>query len=186
MFRSHVSQVAVVTACVVGLVACGSSSQSGQPVASTSSPSANTSAEAGHRYQASLALQGQPEVSPDGNDIVVAVRVTNTGTGIFGSETKPNAVNLGAHSIDAAGTIMNNDLKHSELPQVAPGATVTTTIKMPAGQLLGKRAEILPVEENVSWFDAWGTKPLVVGPFEACSGKVCDASGKPLPVAPAQ
>ncbi|GAA0889910.1 hypothetical protein [Rhodanobacter soli] len=50
-------------------------------------------------------------------------------------------------------------------------------------------AQILPVQENVAWFDTWGTKALALGPFDnranAATGKICDANGKPLPPAAA-
>ena len=190
MVRSRELQFAVVLVAVFGLAACGSN-QPGQSAATSAQPSAMATAPAsGKHYQATLALQGQPEVTADGKNIVVTVHVTNTGSGTFGSETQPNNVNLGAHSIDSAGKVVDNDLSRGHLPQVASGDTITATILMATDQLLNKRAEILPVQENVGWFDNWGTKPLIVGPFEACSspatGKVCDTAGKPLSVAPGQ
>jgi hypothetical protein len=136
-------------------------------------------------FQAKLALQGAPSISADGEDIVVLVRVTNSGTATFGSQTTPNNVNLGAHSIDASGKIIDNDVARGHLPQIAPGAEATATILLPIDKVLNKRAELLPVQENVAWFDQWGTRPLIVGPFNGCSsdalGKVCDATDKPLP-----
>lgn len=190
MSGSRGFQLVVIVACVVGLVACGSG-QPDQETASSGVASATvaTAPAAGQHYQASISLDGQPEVTADGKSILVTVRVTNTGTGIFGSATMPHPVNIGAHSIDPAGKIVNNDLARGILPQTEPGATTTATIQLPTDQLLGKRAEILPVLEAVSWFDQWSppTRPLIVGPFKACSnatiGNVCDASGEPLAVA---
>lgn len=193
MSRSRAVQLLLVVACAVGLAACGfdhsgqqaESSSSGAPVASDASASLT-----GPHYQASISLVAQPEVGADGKDIVVTVRVTNTGNGAFGSANTPHPVNIGAHSIDAAGKVLNIDLSRGKLPQVAPGSSATAAIEMPVDSLLGRRAEILPVEEGVAWFNQWPTnptQPLIVGPFMTCgnpaAGKVCDTTGKPLPVA---
>lgn len=117
------------------------------------------------------------------------MNVTNDGKETFGSATTPNNVNLGAHAIDSSGNVVDNDLARGHLPQIAPGATEEATILLSIAPTLGHRVELLPVQEGVNWFDAWGTKPLTVGPFAACRdtavGKVCDASGKPLPKAAA-
>lgn len=139
------------------------------------------------RYHAVLGLADHPEVTRDGRHIVVTVNVTNMGSSVFGSAPVPHSVNLGAHSIDATGKIINNDLARGHLPWIAPGATQTASIVLPVAGTIGHRVELLPVEEGVSWFDAWGTAPLIVGPFSACrrqsTQSVCDAAGKLLPVA---
>lgn len=188
MIRAHALHLAVMVGCVAGLAACGSGQQ-GQPAATsaTAEASAPAAPAPGQHYQASISLVGQPELSADGKDILVTVHVTNTGSGTFGSMTEPNNVNLGTLNVDSADKVLSYGLPRGHLPQVAPGTTVTATIKMPIAQLVGNRAEILPVQENVGWFDKWGTQPLVVGPFEACSdpsrGKVCDGQGNPLATA---
>lgn len=173
---------------VFALAACGSSQQ-GSPSsapgsAQTEAISSTASAE---QYRAQMALVGQPSVTADGKNVKVTVTVTNSGMTAFGPATGSHGVTLGAHSIDATGKIVVQDLARGNLPQIGPGATQQATILLPVSGVLGHSAELLPVEEGVAWFDAWGTKPLVVGPFEACSnssvGAVCDASGKPLPVA---
>lgn len=172
----------IALACLITLSACNSSNQ-----AENQQMSSSTGAPSGGSYQASLTLSAPPEISSNGQSIIVIVNVTNIGSGTFGSTTTPNNVNLAAHGIDATGKIVDQDLVRAHLPQVTPGATASATILLPVGKILGKSAEILPVQENVAWFDKWGTKPLKVGPFEACSdaanGKVCDSNGKPLPVA---
>lgn len=175
---------------VFALAACGSS----QPANTSAAPgeqakTSESAAQAGH-YHAELALAGQPAVTADGKDIMLTINVRNDGVGSFGSATEPHNVNLGAHALDAAGKVVINDLARGHLPQIASGATEKASILLPVSQTLRHRVELLPVQEGVSWFDAWGTKPLVVGPFNVCSdaavGKVCDASGKPLQAAPAQ
>jgi len=188
----RIRQTALVLAIlpVLALSACGSSQPSGTPaVAGEQTETSPPVAQDGH-YHAELVLAGQPAVTADGKDIVVTVNVSNDGVGAFGSATEPHNVNLGAHVLDAAGKVVINDLARAHLPQIAPGETVKASILLPVSQTLAHRIELLPVQEGVSWFDAWGTKPLVVGPFDACSdaavGKVCDAGGKPLQATPAQ
>lgn len=191
MMCTHTLQLAVLVACAASLAACGSSQQ-GQPVATSASAAAPGPAAPapGQHYQASISLVGQPEVSADGKDVVVVVRVTNDGTLAFGTQaTNEHNVNLGAHAVDAAGRWIVSDLARGTMPEVAPGQAVKATIQLPIAKVIGYSAEILPVEENVAWFDKWGTKPLVVGPFKSCSdpskGKLCDAQGNPLATAAA-
>jgi len=175
---------------VFALGACGSSQPSDtSAVAGEQTKAFAPAAQDGH-YHAELVLAGQPAVTADGKDIVVTVNVSNDGVGAFGSATEPHNVNLGAHAVDATGNVVINDLARGHLPQIASGATEKASILLPVSQALSLRVELLPVQEGVNWFDAWGTKPLVVGPFNVCSdaavGQVCDASGKPLRAAPVQ
>lgn len=188
MIRGHALHLAVMVACTAVLAACGSGQQGQSAATSTSAAAPGTAAPAsGQHYQASISLVGQPEISADGKDVVVTVHVTNTGSGTFGSTTEPNNVNLGALNVDSTGKVLSYGLPRGHLPQVGPGATVVATTKLPIEQLVGNTVEILPVQEGVAWFDKWGTKPLVVGPFKACSdpskGKLCDAQGNPLATA---
>lgn len=178
---------------VFALAGCGSGQQANTSVTANDAGQAQASAPVAPtgNYHAQLALAGSPAVTADGKDVLVAVSVTNDGATPFGTQATPvHNVNLGAHAVDATGKVVENDLARGTMPEVAPGATVKATILLPVGKVLDHSAELLPVEEGVGWFDQWGTRPLVVGPFEACSnaaaGKVCDASGKPLPVASAQ
>lgn len=175
------------------LAGCGSSQPGSTAVASVNAQPGSASAPAtqAKHYHAELALAGSPRVTADGKDILVTVNVTNDGSAPFGTQaTAADNVNLGAHSIDTTGKVVDNDLARGSMPEVEPGATVKATILLPVDKVLGRGAELLPVEEGVGWFDKWGTKPLVIGPFEVCggnaAGKVCDGTGKPLPVLPAQ
>lgn len=173
---------AVLTGCSSSQPAGGS--ESAGATGSPKTPATTTSPQAGS-YKAKLALVGAPAVTANGKDILVTVQVTNEGKTAFGSVSEPHNVNLGAHAVDASNKKVVNDLARGNLPQIAPGATAQASILLPVSQTLGYRAEILPVEEGVAWFDQWGTQPLVVGPFKACAnasmGTACDASGKPLP-----
>ncbi len=146
-------------------------------------PAAPANALTADQVSVQMTLQGAPTLSADGQSIDVAVTLANHGKTVL-SSTGPNPVNLGAHSADANGTVIDNDLARAGLPDIAPGGQATVTIQLPVNKTLGKSAQILPVQENVSWFDAWGTKPLVVGPFNSCAtpatSKMCGADGKPL------
>lgn len=147
-------------------------------------PSQRAQAKSAGHFRAKVTLVGPPKISIDGKNILVTVNVSNDGVGTFGMDTAPNQVNLGAHSIDASGKIIDNDLARWHLPKIAPGMTAKTTVLLPIADTLGHRVELLPVQEGVAWFDEWGTEPLVIGPFLSCeppvTRKVCDASGKPL------
>ncbi len=174
------------------LAACGSGQDqaaSTQPAASDATtaapaaPAAPADALTADQVNVQMTLQGAPTLSADGQSIDVAVTLANHGK-VALSSTGPDPVNLGAHSADTAGTVIDNDLARASLPELAPGGQATVTIHLPVDKTLGKSAQILPVQENVAWFDTWGTKPLVVGPFNSCAsaeaGKVCGADGKPL------
>lgn len=178
---------------VFALVACGSSQpgNTSAETAKTQPAAASASTERAGHYHAKLALAGPLAVTADGKDVVVSVNVTNDGPAPFGTQATPvHNVNLGAHSIDVTGKVVDNDLARGSMPEAAPGATVKATILLPMDKVLGYSAELIPVEEGVGWFDQWGTKSLSVGPFKKCSvgqtGPVCDASGNPLPVVPLQ
>ncbi|CAM5235755.1 hypothetical protein RLIN73S_02555 [Rhodanobacter lindaniclasticus] len=171
------------------LAACGSgqdqaaSQQPADTGTATTAPAAAANALTADQVNVQMTQQGAPTLSADGQSIDVAVTLANHGKAAL-SPAGPNPVNLGAHSADASGTVIDNDLARASLPDIAPGGQATVTIQLPVDKTLGKSAQILPVQENVAWFDAWGTKPLVVGPFNSCTnsatGKVCGADGKPL------
>lgn len=181
--------IALPAAIALALAACSSGQDqaaSTQPTATDASIAATAApadALTAGQVNVQMTLQGAPTLSADGQSIDVAVTLANHGT-VALSSTGPDPVNLGAHSADAAGRVIDNDLARASLPELASGGQATVTIQLPIDKTLGKSAQILPVQENVAWFDTWGTKPLVVGPFNTCAnaadGKVCGADGKPL------
>ena len=191
--RAHrISLTGLAISIALTLAACSSGQDqaaSQQPAATgtaataPAAPAAPANALTADQVSVQMTLQGAPTLSADGQFIDVAVTLANHGK-VALSSTGPNPVNLGAHSADANGTVVDNDLARAGLPDIAPGSQATMTIQLPVDKTLSKSAQILPVQENVSWFDAWGTKPLVVGPFNSCAtpaaGKVCGADGKPL------
>lgn len=181
--------IALAVGSTLALTACSS----GQDSAVTSPPTAATSASVGisaplspNQIGVQMALQGSPTLSADGTSITATVELTNNGKVMLTSEgAKP--VNLGAHSADASGKIVNNDLVHAPIPDIAVGSQATVTIQFPVSQVIGKTVQIVPVQEGVAWFDTLGVKALVVGPFSKCANpataKVCNANGQPLEAA---
>lgn len=177
--------IALAIASTLTLAACNS----GQDNAATNQPAAGAPATiaaiplTADQVDVQMTLQGAPTLSADGHSIAVTVNLANHGkTTLASSGASP--VNLGAHSADASGKVVNLDLARASFPAIAPNNQAAITIQLPVAQVMGKSAQILPVEEGVAWFDAWGTKPLTVGPFNSCAspatGKVCNADGTPL------
>ncbi len=179
-------------ASTLALGACSSSQEGSdqQSKASTASPmpSAPAATLTADQVNVKLTLQGEPVLTADGQNIAVTVDLANSGKTLWTSAGS-NPVNLGAHSVDANGKIINNDLVHAALPDIAPGTSTAVTILLPVAGIVNESAQILPVQEGVAWFDTWGTKPLTVGPFNSCKntaeGAICNADGKPLATTPA-
>ncbi len=136
-----------------------------------------------------LSQQGLASVSPDGKDIVVTVDLGNSGK-VALSSTGKYPVHLGAHSVAADGKVIENDLARANIPVIAPGSSAQVTILLPIDKTLNYSVQLLPVQEQVAWFDSLGTKPMVVGPFLSCNvndvSKVCGTDGKPLATLPAK
>lgn len=178
--------IALAVASTLALTGCDSGHE--QPSTDTpATPGPATPAATGpltaDQVNVEMTLLGPPLLSMDGQSVSVTVNIANHGkTTLSSAGAEP--VHLGAHSADAAGMIINRDLARANIPDIAPKGQATVTIQLPADELIGNNAEILPVQEGVAWFDTWGTKPLTVGPFSNCTSpatvKVCDAKGQPL------
>lgn len=186
MFTIRHTLTALAVASTLALVACSSgqdNSTANPPAAAGATPAASASPLTADQVNVQMTLQGAPTLSADGQFIDVTVSLANHGKTTLTS-TGSNPVNLGAHSADAKGTIVENDLARAAIPDTVPNSQATVTIQLPVDKIVGNSAQILPVQEGVAWFDTWGTKPLVVGPFNSCAstamGKVCGADGKPL------
>lgn len=176
-----------VLAIVAALTLAGCSSEQGNtPAPAAPEASAATGVPlTADQVNVQMTLEGAPMLSTTGQFVAVTVKLVNHGkTTLTSKGTYP--VNLGAHSADANGKIVNRDLARAAIPVITPDGQATVTIQLPVNEIIGKSADILPVQEGVAWFDKWGTKPLIVGPFSTCTSPttgVCDASGKPLAIA---
>jgi hypothetical protein len=184
---------AAVTAALV-LTACNApqDEQAGSAVENAATPSATPASDTtgmntaltGNQVKVGLTLQGQPILSVDGQTITVNVDLGNGGTVTLASNGS-YPVNLGAHSVDAAGKIVSHDLARAALPEaIPPNGHAVVSIKLPVESSLGYSVQILPVQEGVAWFDSFGVSPLTVGPFKPCGAdvqaKVCGADGSAL------
>ncbi|MDE2463152.1 MAG: hypothetical protein KGO02_05500 [Alphaproteobacteria bacterium] len=202
--KKHLKLTALAAATVLALGACssgqdnGSSQQAPAPaVAPAVSPvlSAKTVAEAGlnqpltpAQINVVLTQEGNPVITPDGKNIAVTVGLSNHGQVALISKGK-YPVHFGAQRLGANGKA-DMDLSRAMIPLIDPGSSAQVTIMLPVDKMLNHSAELLPVQEQVAWFDAWGTKPVVVGPFSECTGsmagKICGPDGKPLATQPAK
>lgn len=172
----------------LGLAACTAGNQDNPP-APTAAPGA-TNSPAGmnvpltsSQVKISMQLQGSPQVGADGKSLIAAVQLDNQGSTVLVSKgTYP--VTLGAHAADARGEIVVNDLARADIPVTPPGGHAAINIALPLDQSLGHLIQILPVQEAVNWFDQFGVKPLVLGPFQQCAdpGRICGPDGAALTV----
>lgn len=128
---------------------------------------------------ARLSIVGVPTLSVDGTTIDVTVDITNSGTRTLTSSTS-FPVRLGNHIIDGSGNVLQLDVERFDIPDIAPGMHAATTIHMASAAVMGngKRFRIDLLQEGVSWFQAWGTVPVEVGPYSRCptvgTGNLCN------------
>ncbi|MFA6230631.1 MAG: hypothetical protein WC617_10765 [Rhodanobacter sp.] len=191
--RSLLLSLTISSALTLAACSSGQDTASTQQAAPEAAPSPDASginqALTADQVNVHLSQQGAAAVSPDGKDIAVTVDLGNSGK-VALSSTGKYPVHLGAHSMAADGKVIENDLARANIPIIAPGGSAQVTILLPIDKTLNYSVQLLPVQEQVTWFDSLGTKPLVVGPFLSCSesdaGKVCGANGKPLAQLPAK
>ncbi|PTR32894.1 YD repeat-containing protein [Luteibacter sp. OK325] len=128
---------------------------------------------------ATLAIVGVPHLSVDGTTIDVTIDIGNSGSRTLTSSTQ-YPVHLGNHVYDGSGNMIKGDVERFNIPDIAPGAHGTTTIHMASAAVLGngRRFRIDLVQEGVSWFEGWGTRPLEIGPYSTCptagTGNLCN------------
>jgi len=98
--------------------------------AATAAPAATTNTLTADQVNVQMTLQGAPILSADSQPIDVAVTLADHGKTVLAS-TGPNPVNLGAHSADANGTVIDNNLARAGLPDIASGGQAMVTIQLP-------------------------------------------------------
>ncbi len=109
--------------------------------------------------------------------------VKNDGTATLMSAGN-DSVHLGAHLLGSDSQIVDNDLARAKISVIKPGGSAQVIILLPESKTLGFRASILPVQERVAWFNKWGIKPVMVGPFKVCrharEHTVCGQNNMPI------
>lgn len=169
----------------LGLVACNSAQQQSAPA--TMADQSNTAAGMSTSLtaeQAKVSLTvGTPTVTADGKSLVVPVTLTNNGGTTLVSAGK-YPVTISGHAIDANGRVVVFDLPRANISATPPGGHATTNLMVPVDQIRGRRIQLFPVQEGVAWFDHWGFKPIVIGPFDNCAApnqdKLCNTGGTAL------
>lgn len=168
---------AVVT---VALVSSGCNKDTGAPAEKAPTAQAPTGPaplnETSAKSTVSLAVP--PTVSQDGTAVQYEISVKNDGGAQF-SSGGTNPVNLGSQTVDASGKV-NMEFVRTPLPSaIAPGSSVNVKVSVPVEGTLDKKIRVLLVQEGVNWFDAWGQKPVEIGPFTKCGSDICN-DGKPM------
>jgi hypothetical protein len=135
------------------------------------------------KVKASVALQDPPTFIPDSGKVRVHIKLVNSGSSEFTSDGR-YPVRLGAQLFAADGKLEIIDYARAEIPDIAPDHEGVATIDIPAEKLDGSTTLILPLQEGITWFDAFGTKAVNLGPFHACKLDakpwMCDANDTPL------
>jgi hypothetical protein len=169
---------AVVTFAMAGaLSACSSQpggsdsapvSSSSAPVSSSSAPTPASKPLTAADVKTQLSQNGDLSLDPTGAVLHVPVLVDNQGSADLNSAANP-PVNMGVHLLDNGGSIVNADLVHVPLGDIRAASKGSVTVDVPTAQLVDHSISILPLQESVAWFDAFGVAPLKIGPFTSCS-----------------
>lgn len=120
--------------------------------------------EDGREFVARIEPAGSWQPTPDGNELVLAIEVTNTGRGFWPTGIGPSfpvgTVTLGPYVV-ADERI---ELTRIPLPRsLSPGESVGAEVRIPAGSTEhGREIGIDLVREGIAWFADYGSSPLVV------------------------
>jgi hypothetical protein len=115
-----------------------------------------------HKLRAEIALRGPAAVDGlAGGDVVVPVRVRNTGDTLWLHEEFPTGgyVRLGAHLLDAARATIDWNFLRVGLPSdVSPGAAASLEARFRLPEAPGRYVLRLDlVDEGVTWFEQQGS-----------------------------
>jgi SAM-dependent methyltransferase len=115
-------------------------------------------------FAARIEAAGSWETSPDGQELILAITVTNTGRGFWPTGIGPSFP-VGTVTL---GPYLPGD-QRTELPRVtlprslSSGESVDTEVRIPRTRVGGGRAVGVDlVREGISWFADSGSPPLVV------------------------
>jgi hypothetical protein len=115
---------------------------------------------------------GTPAILLPGGRSAIPVTVTNTGTATWSPATA-NPVRIATHLSDAAANVVLWDGLRTDLPEVAPGASIATQVVVDAPATPGSyRVRVDAVREGLAWFSGLGVAAgevdlLVVADYRA-------------------
>lgn len=128
--------------------------------------------------KSTVSLVAPPTLSQDGSAIQYEIAVKNEGGAEFAT-AGTNPVNIGNQTVDASGKV-NTEFVRTPLPStIASGTSANVKVSVPADGAYDKKIRVLLVQEGVNWFDAWGQKPVEIGPITKCGADICN-DGKPM------
>jgi hypothetical protein len=133
--------------------------------------------------RSALSMSGDPTFTRDAGTLRIPVELSNLGTVEFTSEGA-HPIYLGVQLLSTDGKIEKKDFVRARIPDIAAGTQALVNISVPITEINDRAMLILPMQEDVAWFDKFGVKGLTIGPFHACSNDnhpwICDASGHAL------
>jgi SAM-dependent methyltransferase len=124
--------------------------------------------EDGREFVAQIEPTGSSQATPDGQELALAITVTNAGRGFWPSGPGPSfplgTVTLGPYLVAESGQRI--ELARIPLPRsLSPGESVSAEVRIPIASLQGRQqVGIDLVREGIAWFADYGSSPLIV-PF---------------------
>jgi hypothetical protein len=131
-------------------------------------PVAAEVSEDGREFVAQIEPTGSSQATPDGQELALAITVTNAGRGFWPSGLGPSfplgTVTLGPYLVAESGQRI--ELARIPLPRsLSPGESVSAEVRIPIASLQGRQqVGIDLVREGIAWFADYGSSPLIV-PF---------------------
>lgn len=133
--------------------------------------------------RSALSMSGDPTFTSDAGTLSIPVELSNLGTVEFTSEGA-HPIYLGVQLLSADGKVERKDFVRARIPNIPAGTQALVNISVPITEINDHSMLILPMQEDVAWFDKFGVKGLTIGPFHTCSNDdhpwICDASGHAL------
>jgi YD repeat-containing protein len=148
------------------------------PTAGTGNLCNNVTGLSADQVSVVLTITSAPSLTADGQTVLTTVDIANNGKVTLAS-ADPHPVNLGNHTIDAAGKDVQFELSRKSIPEIAPGQHAAVTISAPAAALLGsnRRLQFEPVQEGIAWFRSFGFTPVIAGPYVSLNGATSSTNG---------
>jgi SAM-dependent methyltransferase len=123
-------------------------------------------AEDGREFVAQIEPAGSWEATPHGQELALAITVTNTGRGFWPAGIGPSfplgTINVGTYLPADGGDRI--ELRRMSLPRsLSPGESLAAEVRIPIASTQGRsEVRIDLVREGIAWFADYGSQPLVV------------------------